>query len=226
MSSAIRFFAVLFKRNPHCCAVCIVKHVGKQKILQPTLSPLASANKAKSTTAMLIYADIYTGDELFSDSYKIEDFNKAVTKVESKMVSKKGEEDFGIGNNADPEEAEQGGDAAASGDNAPVDQIIENFHYNQTFFDKKDFLAYIKGFMGKLKGQLEKSKSKQEVDDFVAGASAFVKDIGTNFTDYEFYFGEQNDIDNGVLIYRKFGADGMTPYFYYFKVCIIFLLCL
>lgn len=166
---------------------------------------------------MLVYTDIYTNDELFSDSYKIEDFNKAVVKVESKMVTKKGEDDYGIGNNEDPEEAAQGGPVSADNSNAPVDQIIDTFRYNQTYFEKKDFLAYIKGFMGKLKKELEAKKSKQEVDDFVAGASAFVKDIGSNFNDYEFYFGESNDIDNGVLVYRKFGSDGMTPYFYYFK---------
>merc|ERR1712017_1882 len=57
-----------------------------------------------SYVTMLIYKDLFTGDELASDSYPCQNIEGVIMQLEGKFITKGGE-DFGIENND-----EEGGD--------------------------------------------------------------------------------------------------------------------
>jgi hypothetical protein len=163
---------------------------------------------------MIIYKDIFTEDEVCSDSFPITQINSAVFKAESKIATKKGDDDYGIASNEDPDEAAQGG-AGGDGGAEQVDQIIDSFKLQPVSVDKSGYMGMMKPYMAALKKKVEE-KSPERVKDFMDGAQAFVKEVLAKFNDYEFYRSE-NEADVQMVIARIFGEDGMTPYFYFFK---------
>lgn len=73
---------------------------------------------------------------------------------------------------------------------------MNSFRLQQTQFDKKSYLTYLKGYMKTLKAKLqEKGKSEEEVKDFETKAQAYAKKIIANFKDYDFYTGESMNPD-------------------------------
>ncbi|KAL0489728.1 hypothetical protein AKO1_011567 [Acrasis kona] len=103
---------------------------------------------------MLLYSDIFCDDELISDSYKMENIDDIVYKVESKKVKKGGDEDYGISNNAEEEEGGAGGSGASA---EMVNEIVQSFNLNEIPYTKKEYLAHIKDYMKRLKEHLEKN---------------------------------------------------------------------
>jgi hypothetical protein len=119
--------------------------------------------------------------------------------------------DVDIGANASAEETEE---ALEDGD-IQVNNVVYSFRLNETQFDKKSYMAYIKGYMKAVKNYLlENNPDRAAI--FEAKAPAFVKNILANIKDYEFYTGENMNPDGavGLLNYRE---DGITPYFTFFK---------
>ena len=127
------------------------------------------------------------------------------------MVAKKKNEDYGIASNADPED----GDGGADDSTETVNLIADAFKYTETSFDKKSFLAYIKGYLARIIKHLTE-KNPSRVDQFKKDAQAFIMSMQSSFDDYNFYLGESCDADAMVVI-QKFDEDGMTPIMYYFK---------
>lgn len=62
---------------------------------------------------------------------------------------------------------------------------MHSFRLQSTQFDKKSFLAYLKGYMKEVKTKLQE-KSPDRVTTFEQGAQGFAKKIVANFKDYEF----------------------------------------
>ncbi|XP_015228417.1 translationally-controlled tumor protein homolog [Cyprinodon tularosa] len=162
---------------------------------------------------MIIYNDIITGDEMFSDIYKIKESENGIFyEVEGKTVSRKeGFDDALIGANASAEEVTEGTeDCVISG----VD-IVLNHHLQETSFDKKSYMAYIKDYVKAIKAKLQESNPSR-VDQFMADVQPEVKKILGNIKNYQFYTGESMNPEGmiGLLDYRE---DGVTPFMLFFK---------
>lgn len=105
--------------------------------------------------------------------------------------------------------AEDGGDDVEDGAET-VNNVVYSFRLQQTQFDKKSFLTYIKGYMKKVKAHLTENAPDQ-VETFEKGAQKYVKKVIGSFNDWDFYTGESMDPD-GMLILLNYREDGTTPY--------------
>ncbi|KAJ4346165.1 hypothetical protein N0V95_005629 [Ascochyta clinopodiicola] len=156
---------------------------------------------------MIIYKDILTDDEIISDSYDIKEVDGVVYEADCKKITVGGET-FDTGANASAEEAEEGADDQLE---TRID-VVYSFRLNETGFDKKGYLTYLKGYMKAVKAKLtEKGASAEEITAFEKGAAGYAKKIVANFKDYEFYTGESMDPD-GMIVLLNYREDGVTPY--------------
>ncbi|KAF7796091.1 hypothetical protein EIP86_007262 [Pleurotus ostreatoroseus] len=159
---------------------------------------------------MLLYEDVISGDEMFSDAFPIKEVDDIVYEVNCSMITiKEGEVD--IGANPSAEEAEESLEEGAS----QVNNVVHSFRLQPTSFDKKSYLTYLKGYMKAVKAHLME-KHPDQVEAFEKGASAFAKKLVANFKDYEFYTGENMNPD-GMVALLNYREDGVTPYFTFWK---------
>ncbi|XP_029935990.1 translationally-controlled tumor protein homolog [Myripristis murdjan] len=163
---------------------------------------------------MIIYKCILTGDEMFSDVYKVvESENGIIYEVEGKMTSRKSDDidESVFGGNASAEEAVESVESTTV---SGVD-IILNHKLQQTGFTKESYKTYIKDYMKAVKEKLSE-KNPDRVKPFMAGAPMEVKKILSNFKEYEFFIGESMNPD-GMVGLLGFREDGLTPYMVFFK---------
>lgn len=154
---------------------------------------------------MLIYKDIFSGDELLSDSYTMRVVDGVVYEVEAKMIVKKeGSYDM-AGDGAGMEELD---DPAAK----TVNNIVDAHQLVETAFDKKSYMAHIKAYMVALKKKLEETKPDR-VKDFQAGCNEFVKRVIKDFDDYSFFVGSSMASEGQTVLLRW---EGTEPRMYYF----------
>jgi len=155
---------------------------------------------------MLLYQDVLSDDEMFSDAYKFKKVDDIVYEVDCKKVTAGGDS-FDIGANPSAEEGDEGLE-----DNAvQVIDVVHFFRLQPTTFDKKTFLTYLKGYMKAVKGKLQESNPDRVVA-FEKGAAAYAKKIISNFKDYEFFTGESMNAE-GMVALLNYREDGTTPYF-------------
>ncbi|KAI9488769.1 translationally controlled tumor protein [Zychaea mexicana] len=159
---------------------------------------------------MLLYRDILAGDELFSDAYPIKLVDDVAYEVDCQMITvKEGEVDIGANPSA------EGGDEGVEETAQTVNNVVHSFRLTETSFDKKSYMAYIKGYMKAVKAKLQE-QNPSRVAEFEAKAPAFVKKILGNFKDYEFYVGESMDPE-GMVALLNYREDGVTPYFTFLR---------
>ncbi|KAF8195845.1 Mss4-like protein [Mycena galopus ATCC 62051] len=159
---------------------------------------------------MLLYQDLISGDEMFSDAFPVKEVDDIVYEVECAMIAvKEGDVDIG----ANPSAEEQ--DEALEDGVTQVNNVVHSFRLQSTAFDKKSFLTYLKGYMKSVKGKLQDSGSER-VEAFEKGASNYAKKIVANFKDYEFFIGENMD-PLGMVALLNYREDGVTPYFTFWK---------
>eukprot|EP01080_Neovahlkampfia_damariscottae_P003375 gene3375-5922_t len=170
---------------------------------------------------MIIFKDIFSGDELCSDAYKMVELHDVVYKIESKLTIINESGDFQVydgnafgGNNDDEEE----GVALKEGE-SKVNEIVHKFHLQLTGFDKlKDYQVGLKGYLKRIVEHLTK-ENPDRVKPFQAGVQKFVKEIfgdkSTKFSDIEFYTGESYDAEAMIVICKWDEND--IPQIYLFK---------
>nr|XP_020470123.1 translationally-controlled tumor protein [Monopterus albus] len=162
---------------------------------------------------MIIYRDILSGDEMFSDAFKITVSQCGfLYEVEGKTVTRTdGFDESSISSNPSADEVSEASETTSV---MGVD-IILNHRLQKTSFTKKQYMTYIKGYMKMLKVKLEETNPAR-VEDFMAGAGALVKKITANLDNYDFYTGENMNPEGmvGLLDYRE---DGTTPYMLFMK---------
>jgi len=164
---------------------------------------------------MRIYKCIFTGDELFSDSYKMRLIDDVIYEVYGKVVNRKQDDIKLEGSNPSAEEADEGTDTNVE---SGVD-IVLNHRLCETyaFGDKKSFTAYLKDYMKKLITKLEETHPDQ-VDVFKTNVNKQMKEILGRFKDLQFFTGESMDCDGMVAMCEYRDIDGtQQPVFMFFK---------
>ncbi|EGV61050.1 hypothetical protein PSN45_002041 [Yamadazyma tenuis] len=154
---------------------------------------------------MIIYTDFISGDELLSDAYDVTLVDGVIYEADCDMV-KVGGGDVDIGANPS---AEDGGDDLEEGVET-VNNVVYSFRLQNTGFDKKSFLTYIKGYMKKVKAHLAEV-NPDAIETFEKGATTYVKKVVSSFNDWEFYTGESMDPD-AMIVLLNYREDGTTPY--------------
>ncbi|CDR41365.1 CYFA0S07e01200g1_1 [Cyberlindnera fabianii] len=154
---------------------------------------------------MIIYTDLISGDELLSDAYDLKLVDGVIYEADCQMVTV-GDNDIDIGANPSAE----GGDDDVENTAETVNNVVYSFRLQQTQFDKKSFLTYIKGYMKTIKAKLQET-NPDEVETFEKGAMAYVKKVVGSFKDWDFYTGESMDPD-AMLVLLNYREDGTTPY--------------
>ena len=138
-----------------------------------------------------LYKCPFTKNELFSDAYPIKDtYNGFVFEVETEMITKEAMQ-FNIGDCEDVDDQ-----------SSRVNNLIDGHQLVNAGFDKKTFQIWAKGYITKITLQFKEDNKLENTDqkmiDFKTNVTALVKDALENFTEYEFYLGEDNDIDGCV----------------------------
>ncbi|KAJ8282560.1 hypothetical protein COCON_G00050790 [Conger conger] len=162
---------------------------------------------------MIIYKDIISGDEMFSDIYKIKECdNGMLIEVEGKMVSRTEDiDDALIGGNASADIQDEGCDSTTI---SGID-IILNHKLQETGFTKESYKIYIKEYLKAIKGKLEES-NPDRVKPFMTGAQEVVKKIMGNIKNLQFFTGETMNPE-GMVGLLDFREDGITPFMTFFK---------
>lgn len=154
---------------------------------------------------MIIYKDVFSGDELLSDAYPIKEVDGAVLEADCAMV-KVGGENIDIGANPSAEDAAEDVEDGSE----TVNNVVHSFRLQQTGFDKKSFVSYIKGYMKAVKGKLQET-DPEAIPAFEKGAQAYVKKVIGSFKDWEFFVGESMDPD-AMVVMLNYREDGVTPF--------------
>jgi len=164
---------------------------------------------------MRIYKDIITGDEMFSDTYKIKLVDEVIYEVTGKLESRKAGEIQLAGSNPSAEEADEG---TEEGVESGVD-IVLNHRLVETFAfgDKKGYTLYLKDYMKKLVEKLSESAPDQ-VDVFKTNMNKVMKELLGRFKEFQFFTGESMDCDGMVAImeYREIEGNSV-PVMMFFK---------
>ncbi|XP_011865985.1 PREDICTED: translationally-controlled tumor protein homolog [Vollenhovia emeryi] len=164
---------------------------------------------------MKIYKDLFTGDEMFSDTYKIKLIDDVLYEVYGKLITRKSGDIEIAGFNPSAEEADDGTDEAVE---SGVDVVL-NHRLQETFAfgDKKSYTLYLKDYMKKLVARLEE-KSPDQVEVFKTNMNKVMKDILGRFKELQFFTGVSMDIDGivGLMEYREINGDSV-PVLMFFK---------
>merc|ERR1719233_2591845 len=172
---------------------------------------------------MIIFKDVISGDELFSDTFKYKVFENVLYRVEGKMTTERTDiDDSMFGGNAS---AEDGGEAYESEAVSGINIVLAH-KLVETNFGKKDYQKYLKGYMKGLKGKLEElleeakenktkpQRSEEDIAAFIKNTPTVVKDfILKNFDDFQFFLGEKMDCDGMVVLCRW---EEEVPVLYFF----------
>ncbi|TPX36715.1 hypothetical protein SmJEL517_g01263 [Synchytrium microbalum] len=162
---------------------------------------------------MLLYKDVISEDEMFTDAVAVIEKDDIVYEVDCKMISIGGDDNFDIGANASAEGEDA--DAGADSNATTVNNVVFANRLATTSFDKKSYTVYMKGYMKSLSEKLSKT-NPERVPEFKSKAATFFKKVLENFGDYEFYTGETMNPD-GMVALLNYREDGVTPYLTFWK---------
>ncbi|KAF7352754.1 TCTP domain-containing protein [Mycena venus] len=155
---------------------------------------------------MLLYEDILTGDEMFSDAFPVKVVDDIVYEVECAMITIK-EGDVDIGANPSQEEQEEALEEGAQ----QVNNVVPLLPAPEYYVRQKVLLDLPQAVKAKLA-----ETNPDRVGAFETGAQGFAKKVVANFKDYEFYIGE-NMNPEGMVALLNYREDGITPYFTFWK---------
>jgi len=164
---------------------------------------------------MKIYKDIFSGDELFSDTYKMTLVQDCLYEVVGKYETRSDGEVVLDGANASAEEADEGTDAnSVSG----VDIILNHRLTETGFGSKKDFTTYLKDYMKRVVKYLEENNRGGEIDEFKKNIQGVMKKLMENFKELQFFTGESMDPDAMICMCEYKEVNGEErPVLMFFK---------
>lgn len=164
---------------------------------------------------MKVYFDVFSNDEVLSDSYPITTEHDDVILEVASRVTIKGAEQFDIGRGS---EFGGGGEEEAVLEEGQerINDIISSFSLQEVPFTKKEYTVYIRGYMQRLKKFLEEN-NPDRVAAFMAGASGFVKRVMANFDEFKFYVGSSYDQSAGLVLSYFKEESNEAPHFLYIR---------
>jgi hypothetical protein len=155
---------------------------------------------------MLIYKDIFTGDELCSDTFPVKEVDGVILEFTGKHVQRKeGDVKLDGANASAEEEAEGFEENVETGLDIVLNHKLQEM---AVYTDLKQFKGYIKDYMKKLAERLAADgKEKAEIDDWKKKMAAWVTDIvkKERFKELQFFSGEGENAADGqiaILEYR------------------------
>jgi virulence-associated protein VapD len=154
---------------------------------------------------MYIYKDVFSGDELFSDTYPMKLISECLYEVTGQYETRKEGEVVLAGSNASAEEADEGTDeGAVSG----IDIVLNHQLVETGFGTKKDFTVYLKDYMKKVVKYLEENDKADQVDSFKKNINGVMKELLTSFSDLQFFTGESMDPEAMIVmcLYKDVGG--------------------
>jgi len=156
---------------------------------------------------MKIYKDVFSGDELFSDTYPIKVTDDVLYEVTGKHITRSQGEIQLEGSNASAEGAD-GDEGTESSSESGVDIILNHRLTETGFGSKKDYMVYLKDYMKKVVKYLEDNDRAGEVDTFKKNINNVMKDLLGKFKDLQFFTGESMDAEAMILILDYKEVDG------------------
>merc|ERR1712061_569415 len=177
------------------------------QVLSETSSCLyISGTNFPSTTAMKIYKDVFSGDELFSDTYPIKVTDDVLYEVTGKHVTRKVGDDFDIGANASAEEGAEGTEEQTE---SGVDLILNHRLVETGFGKKADYMNYLKDYMKRIVAYLESNNKADQVDGFKKNINGVMKSLLGKFSDLQFYTGENMDPKGMIILvdYKEYNGE-------------------
>lgn len=155
---------------------------------------------------MKIWKDIFSGDEMFSDTYKVKLVDEVMYEVFGRHVSRKLGDVKLDGANPSAEEADEGTDEA---NESGVDIVLNHRLVETGFGDKKQFTVYLKDYMKKLLAKLEENHPDQ-VDIFKTNVNKVMKDLLGRFKELQFFTGESMDAEAMIAMLEYREIDGSS----------------
>ncbi|KAJ8255845.1 hypothetical protein COCON_G00197090 [Conger conger] len=163
---------------------------------------------------MKLYRDIISGDEMFSDIYKITESPDGVFyEVEGKLVTRSDNIDESVfAGNPSAEGSEQCDDGTSV---SGVD-IVLNHKLQSVAYTKDAYKGCIKGYTKMLRDRLAADNPEKAKDFVVKAQKEFKSYILPKLKECEYFLGESMNHDAMVALldYRE---DGNTPYMIFFK---------
>jgi len=173
---------------------------------------------------MLIYKDLISGDEMFSDVYKTELLFDCLYRIESKLCNKDvGVDDSKFGFNASAEATDD--DQCTTDGPVKVIDLCDRHQLQETQFgSKKEFMTYMKGYVKRVKEKLDEKVADGEIDPeyvttFTSNAAKAVKHLQGKFDNLCFYVGSNMDYDGMIPVMENEEPDcagGDPKYIFYF----------
>merc|ERR1711874_666590 len=144
-----------------------------------------------------IYKDVFSGDELFSDTYPMKLVDNCMYEVYGKHITRKSDDIQLEGSNASAEEADEGTESTSE---SGVDLILNPRLVETGFGSKKDYTVYLKDYMKKVVKYLEDNDRGAEVDEFKKNINGVMKELLGKFKDLQFFTGESMESEAMILI--------------------------
>merc|ERR1712076_113303 len=141
--------------------------------------------------------DVFSGDELFSDTYPMKLVDNCMYEVYGKHITRSQDDIQLEGSNASAEEADEGTEGSSE---SGVDLVLNHRLVEIGFGSKKDYTVYLKDYMKKVVKYLEDNNRAGEVDTFKKNINGYMKDVLGRFKDLQFFVGESMDNDAMIMI--------------------------
>jgi len=154
---------------------------------------------------MKIFEDVFSGDEMFSDTYPIKLVDECIWEITGKHISRVEGDIQLAGSNASAEEFDEGNDTATE---SGLDIILNHRLCETGFGTKKDFTVYLKDYMKKVVKHLEENDMKDQVDAFKTNIQKVMKGLLGNFKELSFYTGESMDPEAMIMMLEYRDIDG------------------
>jgi len=162
---------------------------------------------------MIIYEDVFTGNEVFSDAYPCKLIDDFYFEAEGQVITIDNSiDESAIGGNASAEDgAEDTEDVKETAIN-----LVYAFKLKPYECDKRTYQKHISAYGKKLVDKMTAAgKTEEEVLAFKTKMGTICKNILKNFKDYDVYINEDYN-EEGMFPLLNYREDGVTPYFTYF----------
>ena len=156
---------------------------------------------------MKVWIDVFSGDEMVSDSYKQQViFNDACLEVQAKYITK-GNEKIDIGGDDQDDDDD--------GEGETVINVVDAHQLQETQLSKKDFMTMVKAYLKRVVAHLKEKGKDDRVPEFQKGATEMIKFIVGKYDEMMIFTGQSYDTEAGLAF--SYTKDGETePVFLFF----------